>query len=99
MITLRSIFFYLGPILVFALLIAAGLTLLFPRPDAAPAEALGFLWLLSLALCGYGTRRLRPCKAIPDLRLPYFLNAAAFSVIIGVFALGISITLWETLLN
>ena len=55
-------------------------------PGAAPQlfAVLQLLGLLSLAGCAYFSGRLHPRRTIPDLRVPYLLNAAG----VGIFLFG-----------
>jgi hypothetical protein len=98
MITLRSIPLYFAPIVAFALIVAASLSILFPPPpDSRPSDWIGLLQLASIALCAYTAGRLYRRREAPDLRVPFFLNAAGLAVLLGWFVVSLLSVLWQTI--
>lgn len=98
-ITLRSIPLCIAPIVAFAIVVAATLWTLAPPSDRTPSEWVGFLALASVAVFAYTAGRLYPRRTIPDLRVPFFLNAAGLAVLVGWFALSLFSGLWQALMH
>jgi hypothetical protein len=91
---------YLAPIVAFAIIVWAVLCAISPPPfPHTQAELVGFLSVLSAAVCALTCSRLYPRRETPDLRIPFFLNAAGLSALIAWFALGLFIGLWQTFLH
>ena len=79
----------------FAIVVVATLWTLSPPSDRTLSESLALLALVSVAVCAYTAGRLYPRRTIPDLRVPFFLNAAGLGVLAGWFALSLLGGLWQ----
>jgi hypothetical protein len=99
-ITLRSLPLYLAPIVAFAIIVWAILCALAPPPGPhSEAELVGLLAIVAAAVCAFSSGRLYPHRETPDLRAPFFLNAAGLAVLVAWFALGLFDILWHVLLH
>jgi hypothetical protein len=98
-ITLRSIPLYIAPIMAFAIVVVATLWTLSPPSDRTLSESLALLALVSMAVCAYTAGRLYPRRAISDLRVPFFLNAAGLAVLLGWYALALFYGLWQLFMH
>jgi hypothetical protein len=99
-ITLRSIPLYIAPIMAFAIIVWIALCMFAPPAgEASQAELVGLLAYASIGVCAYTVGRLSPRRKAPDLRIPFFLNAAGLAVLLGWFALSLLSGLWHNLLQ
>jgi hypothetical protein len=99
-ITLRALPLYLAPIVLFAIIVWAVLCAIAPPPfPHTQAELVGLLALLGAAICAFTAGRLYPRREVPDLRIPFFLNAAGLAVILGWFAISLLVFLWQSFIH
>jgi hypothetical protein len=97
--TLRSIPLYVAPILAFAVIGASILWAYAPPTDRTPSESIGFLALLCLVVCASTAANLYQRREIPDLRIPFFLNAAGLGVLLVWLVLCLSAGLWHSVIS
>jgi hypothetical protein len=99
-ITRRSIPLYFAPIIAFAIIAWIVLCMFAPPAgQASQSELVGLLAFASVAVCPYTAGRLYPRRETPDLRIPFFLNAAGLAVLVGWFALSLFSGLWQALMH
>ena len=88
MITLRTLLLCILPALTIAVVAVTFVVAPYER------ESYGILAILLMLICAFTASRLSKHRRTPDLRIPFFLNAAGGVGLVFWFAIPLTLSLW-----